>query len=245
MNKAFENFTWENEPSVNSPLNENNLNKINRAVNEIDNRVLNHETTKANVADIQKSIVSVTFDENTGEFRFTHKDGSSFRIDTKLEKLILNWRFDADTQTLHLILEDGSEMPIDLSALIVPNEFIDSDTIYFTVMDGGRVTASIKNGSITGEMLEPNYLADVTVQAETALSASQNASTSELNAKQSEVNAKSSENVCESVLEEVTKKTALTLFNVNFGTGNLEYDSPQYNFFTNTTTGNLEWEVAE
>ena len=245
MNKAFSPIEWQNEPSVESPINADNLNRIENGLNEVDNRVLNHEITKANVTDIQKTIVNVEFDEDTGEFRFIHKDGSSFRLDTKLEKLVLNWRFDADTQTLYLILEDGSEMPIDLSSLILPNEFIDSDTIYFTVIDGGKVSAGIKNGSITPEMLEPNYLADVTVQAETALSASQNASTSELNAKQSEVNAKSSANVCESVLEEVTKKTALTQFNVNFGTGNLEYDSPQYNFFTDTPTGNLMWEVAE
>lgn len=245
MNKAFSPIEWQNEPSVESPINADNLNRIENGLNEVDNRVVQFDVTKANATDIQKSIVNVEFDEDTGEFRFTRKDGSSFRLDTKLEKLVLNWRFDADKQTLYLILEDGSEMPIDLSALIVPNEFIDSDTIYFTVMDGGKVTASIKNGSITGEMLEPNYLSDVTVQAETALLASQNASTSELNAKQSEVNAKSSETKCESVLEEVTKKTALTVFNVNFGTGNLEYDSPQYNFSTNTETGNLEWEVAE
>lgn len=245
MNKAFSPIEWQNEPSVESPINADNLNRIENGLNEVDNRVVQFDVTKANVTDIQKSIVNVEFDEDTGEFRFTHKDGSSFRLDTKLEKLVLNWRFDADTQTLYLILEDGSEMPIDLSALIVPNEFIDSDTIYFTVMDGGKVTASIKNGSITPEMLEPNYLADVTVQAELALRSAQNANQSELNAKQSELNAKSSEDACEMALEEVTKKTALTQFNVNYETGNLEYDSPQYNFSIDNTTGNLMWEVAE
>lgn len=245
MNKAYQRIEFENKPSVKTPINEDNMNRIDIAVDELDNRIISMDTTKANQSELLTTISDVTFDEKTGEFIFTKKNGSSFHIDTKLEKLVLNWRFDADTQTLYLILEDGSEMPIDLSALIVPNEFIDSDTIYFTVMDGGKVTASIKNGSITGEMLEPNYLADVTVQAELALLSAQNANLSELNAKQSELNAKSSETRCESVLEEVTKKTALTVFNVNFVTGNLEYNSPQYNFSTNTETGNLEWEVAE
>ena len=245
MNKAFSPIEWQNEPSVESPINADNLNRIENGLNEVDNRVVQFDVTKANVTDIQKSIVNVEFDENTGEFRFTRKDGSSFRLDTKLEKLVLNWRFDAETQTLYLILEDGSEMPIDLSALIVPNEFIDSDTIYFTVMDGGKVTASIKNGSITPEKLESDYLANITVQTEIARSSAENAQRSENNAKQSELNAKASEDACESALEEVNKKTALTQFNVNYDTGNLEYDSPQYNFFTDSTTGNLMWEVAE
>lgn len=190
MNKAFSPIEWQNEPSVESPINADNLNRIENGLNEVDNRVVQFDVTKANVTDIQKSIVNVEFDEDTGEFRFTRKDGSSFRLDTKLEKLVLNWRFDADTQTLYLILEDGSEMPIDLSALIVPNEFIDSDTIYFTVMDGGKVTASIKNGSITGEKLEPNYLANITLQASKADKSAQEASESAI---KSEEHAKEAE----------------------------------------------------
>lgn len=40
MEKAFSNFTWENYPSLATPLSQQNLNKINTAVNEIDNRVI-------------------------------------------------------------------------------------------------------------------------------------------------------------------------------------------------------------
>lgn len=245
MNKVYQRIEWENSPSVKSPINEENLNRMDVALEEIDNRTIALDTMKASMTEIMTTIVNVQLDESTGIFSFTRKDGSSFQVDTKLEKLVLNWRFDADTQTLYLILEDGSEMPIDLSALIVPNEFIDSNTIYFTVIEGGKVTASIKNGSITPEMLAMEYLADVTVQAEIASASAQNAQRSELNAKQSELNAKASEDACEMALEEVTKKTALTQFNVNYATGNLEYDSPQYNFSIDNTTGNLMWEVAE
>jgi len=243
MNKVYQRIEWENEPSVKTPINEENLNRMDSALNEIDNRLVLMNTTKAEQSELLTTISDVTFDENTGEFIFTKKNGSSFRIDTKLEKLILNWRFEADTQTLYLIFEDGSEMPIDLSALIVPNEFIDSDTIYFTIFEGGKVTASIKNGAITPEMLEPNYLADITVQAEIASASAQNAQRSENNAKTSELSAKASEESCAEAVEEISRKTAETVFHVNFETGKLEYSSPSYEFQINNETGKLMWGV--
>lgn len=243
MNKAYQRIEFENKPSVKTPINEDNMNRIDIAVDELDNRIISMDTTKANQSELLTTISDVTFDEKTGEFIFTKKNGSSFRIDTKLEKLVLNWRFDVDTQTLYLILEDGSEMPIDLSSLITPNEFIDSDTIYFTILDGGKVTASIKNGSITPEMLEPNYLADVTVQAEIARSSAENAQRSENNAKTSELSAKASEESCAEAVEEISRKTAETVFHVNFETGKLEYSSPSYEFQINNETGKLMWGV--
>jgi len=243
MNKAYQRINWENEPSVKTPINEDNLNRMDVALDEVDNRLIALDTAKASMSEIMGSFVDAQFDESTGIFKFVRKDGSSILVDTKLEKLILNWRFNAETQTLHLILEDGSEMPIDLSSLITPNEFIDSDTIYFTILDGGKVTASIKNGSITPEMLEPNYLADVMVQAEIARSSAENAQRSENNAKTSELSAKASEESCAEAVEEISRKTAETVFHVNFETGKLEYSSPSYEFQINNETGKLMWGV--
>ena len=40
MNKAFENFTWENSPSKTTPINASNLMKINNGLNEVDDRVV-------------------------------------------------------------------------------------------------------------------------------------------------------------------------------------------------------------
>lgn len=46
------------------------------------------------------------------------------------------------------------------------------------------------------------------------------------------------------ILEEIEQKVGETVFTVNFATGELEYTAPGITFDINTTTGNLEWEVA-
>lgn len=46
--KAFANFIWKNFPSVETPLNATNLNKLNNAIDTIDDRVISLENDKAN-----------------------------------------------------------------------------------------------------------------------------------------------------------------------------------------------------
>lgn len=169
MVKAFNLFLWENEPSVNTPLGETLLNKVNVALNEVDNRVITHETTKANQSDLLTALADVMFDENTGVITFTKKNGSTTQIDTKLEKLAINFAYDAENQQLVIKLEDGTIQYVDMKALITELEFLDSNTVLFSVTDG-KVTANIAKGSITADMLEPNYLANVQLYASQALS---------------------------------------------------------------------------
>lgn len=235
MNKAFENFTWENEPSVNSPLNADNLNKVNRAVNEIDNRVLNHETTKANVTDIQKSLVNVTFEESTGVLRFTHKDGSSIRIDTKLEKVPLDYNFNADTQQLVITNTDGTTQSIDISSFITILEFLASDTIT-PVTVGNKVRFDIVKNSITDEHLETNYLANIRVESETAVSASQQAQLSEQIATEASQNA-------QNLLDQVNKRLNIVEFEMD-DEGNLIYTDDSGYIFILDDDGNLYYEIA-
>ena len=127
----------------------------------------------------------------------------------------------------------------------------------------GKVTASIAKGSITADMLEPNYLANVELYASQALSSANMAESYAVggtgnrdgedtdNAKYySQVasglisEANETLNEAKSTLEEVGKKVTETTFHVNLETGKLEYDSPNYNFNVNNSTGKLEWEVA-
>ena len=44
MQKAHVNQNWENFPSINTPINEQNLNKLDRSVDEIDDRVIALDT---------------------------------------------------------------------------------------------------------------------------------------------------------------------------------------------------------
>lgn len=243
MNKTYQRINWENEPSVQTPLNEYNLNRMDSALNEIDNRVITLDTSKANSTDIQKSIVSVTFEESTGVFRFTHKDGSSFRIDTKLEKVPLNYSFDANTQKLVITNTDGTTQSIDISSFITIHEFLSSNTITPTV-DGSKVKFEIVKNSITDEHLETNYLANIRIESETAVSASQQAQLSEQNAKLSEFNSKSYAESTNGLLNEVKNKLQLATFSLD-ANGHLIYtENSGYVFTVDNTTGRLGYVVA-
>ena len=251
MTKAFNMFLWQNSPSVATPLGESMLNRVNNALNTVDDRVVNFDTTKANQADLLTAIADVSFDEKTGVITFTKKNGSTTKIDTKLEKLAINFSYDAENQRLVITLDDGTIQYVDMKALITELEFLNSNTVLFSVSADGKVTANIAKGSITADILEPNYLANVQLYASQALSSAKNAKESADNAKKSADEAKSINessktvlNEAKETLAEINKKVTETTFRVNLETGKLEYDSPNYNFHVNNSTGKLEWEVA-
>lgn len=179
MNKIYQRIDWENYPSSATPLNEDNLNKMDYAIDKLDDRIVTHETTKLDTATGNSLVKDVTFDETTGVFTIEKLSGSKITINTALEKISTNFHFNPTTQKLVLTLIDGTVQEIDLSALITQYEFLESDTITFEIDSSGKVKANILNGSITGEKLEPNYLADVTLQANNAKTSADNAKTSE------------------------------------------------------------------
>ena len=177
MNKAYNRINWENYPSDKTPLNENNLNKIDSALDEVDNRVIEHETTKATKTEVAALVADVTFEETTGIITVTKKNGSVIKIDTKMEKIAVNFDFNAETQQIILTLIDGTKQYIDLSELITQYEFLNSDTITFIVQTDGTVKAEVLDGSITENKLNPNYLAKIKVEVAKAQASEINAST--------------------------------------------------------------------
>ena len=249
MVKAFNLFFWKNQPSVDTPLGERLLNQVNVALDTVDSRVVNFDTTKANQTDLLTAVADVTFDEDTGIFTVTKKNGSAKKIDTKLEKLAINFTYDKINQQLVIHLDDGTYQYVDLKALITELEFLNSDTVLFSVTNG-KVTASIAKGSITADMLEPNYLANVQLYAGQAMASATNASKSETNANTSAQQAKSSSDLAQNyykgasdAVTEIDKKLNIAEFEVN-ADGYLTYnDDAAYNF-TVTDDGYLDWEVA-
>lgn len=177
MQKAHSNINWENYPSEKTAVNKINLNKMDGAIDEIDNRVINLDTTKATKVEVSELFSGVSFDESTGIITFTRKNGSQITIDTKLEKLAINFAYDPVEEELVITLDDGTKQYVDLSALITVYEFLDSDTIAFAV-EGGKVKAIVKEGSIQGKHLQPDYLADITIQANIATQKASEASDS-------------------------------------------------------------------
>ena len=263
MTKAFNLFLWENEPSVNTPLGETLLNKVNVALNEVDNRVLNMDATKANQTDLLTAVADVTFDEDTGKFTITKKNGVSTVIDTKLEKLAINFTYEPETQRLVITLEDGSIQYVDMKALVNELDFANSDTVLFTVSASGKVTANIAKGSISADFLEPNYLANVQLYASQALSSANTAKEYANNANTYASNASGYANTAslyvtqaqshadlakqynegtQDILQQVTKKLEIAEFTID-ANGNLVYsDDTTYNF-TVDNNGYLNWEV--
>ena len=161
MEKAHSRIKWENYPSIATPLNETNLNKMDIALDEVDNRVLGLDTAKLDKAVANTMVKDVSFVEATGIFTVTLLDGTTKTFDTKLEKIATNFRYDNQSQKLLIELADGSEQEVDLSSLITNYEFVDGDIIAFSIGDDGKVTANIKDGTVTENKLQPNFLADV------------------------------------------------------------------------------------
>ena len=190
MQKAFSKMTWKNLPSTETALEADNLNRIENGLDTVDDRVVEFDTTKANQTDLLLTIKTVTFDESTGIFTFTRFNNTTFTLDTKLEKIAVNFYYDYQTQQLVITLIDGSKQYIDLSALITQYEFIDSGTIHFTTDQNGRVIANVIDGSITEDKLQPNFLADCRLEVSKAEGFSQAAEGSATN---SEESAKTSE----------------------------------------------------
>lgn len=180
MNKAYKRINWEDYPSMETPLNEQNLNKADGALDEIDNRVISLDTTKATKTEVSMLFKEVAFNEQTGIITFTRKNGATVTIDTPMEKIQTGIYYNPDTEKLVLPLIDGTSMEVDLSRLMKFDEFIDSDTIAFSVKPNGTVTAIVKEGSIQEKHLQPNYLAEIKVEvakAETAATSAESSKT--------------------------------------------------------------------
>lgn len=207
MNKAYARINWENHPSDNTPLNERNLNKLDAATDEIDNRVVALDATKLDKVTAATMVKDVSYNESTGIFTITYLNGATIILDTKLEKLAVNFSFNKEAQKLIIVLDDGTKQEVDLSALITEYEFSSTDTIAFSVDSTGKVSAIVKDGSITEGKLQPNFLADIKVEVAKAQASASAAANSEANAefyasiaeseadaaKTSEQNAKASE----------------------------------------------------
>ena len=105
--------------------------------------------TTALKGDVEGSITSVELDSNTGIFTFTKNNGEEVRVDTLLEKVIVNFRFDKERQALILISEDGTEQEVELGALLRLYQGTDGTEITVTVDRNNNIGASIKAGAVT------------------------------------------------------------------------------------------------
>jgi len=228
MNKTYDRINWENYPSDVTPLNESNLNKIDAATDVIDNRVITLDTTKATKVEVSTLVQDVTFEEKTGIITITKKNGSKLTIDTQMEKIAVNFTYDAKSQKIILTLIDGTKQYIDLAALITQYEFLDTDTITFAIDSNGKVSAIVKEASIEEKHLQPNYLADIKIEVANAQVSQSAAASSETNAKLSETAAATSEsNAAASATKAQSYAVGGTNSRIGEDTDNAKYYSQQ------------------
>lgn len=196
--KVYTRINWLNKSeSLTTPLGKTNLNKMDKAINLIDDEVVSMsakideiDTTKVSADQLNNMVTDVGFNDKNGVISITKHNGTVLNIDTAMEKIAVNFEYNAQTQQLILTLENGEKQYIDMSALITQYEFKDTDTIAFSIDSSGKVSASIKSGSITKAMLSSEVMSAVTLSennaAASAQAAAQSATNSELDSKMSQ-----------------------------------------------------------
>lgn len=163
MNKLYSLIVWENFPSEKTALNERNLNRMDLAIDAIDNRVIEMDSTKVNQEVANNLVKTWSIDEETGIITVVHLDGSRDIFDLNIEKIPVDFKL-SDDGILTMTTDDGTQYTANIGAMIPVLTFEDSDTIAVSVTGTGvnkTYSFSIKAGSVTEDKLQPNFLANV------------------------------------------------------------------------------------
>ncbi len=243
MQKIYSRTYWENFPSEKTAIDAMRLNNAEAGIDNLDDRVVAMDASKVDLAKANELVKEILWDESKGTITVVKMNGSKAVIDTKLEKLAVNFTYDPQSQQLIITLDDGTTQNVDLSALITQYEFIDSNTIAFEISSDGKVSAIVKEGSIQEKHLRPDYLADIKVESAKAVASAKSAGVSETNAAKSATDAKDSADRAQEIENEINKKLTMTEFDVNEDGELIYMDNAAYNFFVDND-GNLNWEVA-
>ena len=139
-------------------------------------------SAKADNATVNAMVKSIEFDQSTGAFTITRQDGTTYTLDTLLEKLAVNFVYDSATQSLLITLSDGTTQTVPLSDFITDTEIQSTDTINVTET-GGVITLNIKSGSITDDMLSSALLSAMQGYVQNCATSASNAGASANNAK--------------------------------------------------------------
>ena len=180
MNKCHSNINWVNDTVP--AINDTNLNYMDGCIDTIDDRVISLDTTKADESDLLTAMADWDVDNATGDVTLTLKNGQTITRHTNLGKIAINVRVihdptDPHYQEMEITMPDGTKDYVDFSAFVTQFEFVDTSEIHASVNSDGEVSFSLIDGSITGQKLQPNYLADCTAEKVAAQTAASNANT--------------------------------------------------------------------
>lgn len=177
LNKVYTRINWENYPSENTDIDEINLNKMDSAIDALDNRIILQDALKVDKSAINGNIADWTMDETTGVITITKYNGEKVIFDLNIEKIPVGFSM-SDDGIITMTTEDGTQFTADIGSMVPVLTFEDSATIAVSVTGTGKnktYSFSIKTGSVTDDMLQPNYLADIRVESANASAYAQSA----------------------------------------------------------------------
>ena len=177
MNKVYTRINWEDYPSENTDLDAYNLNQMDSAIDALDNRIVSQDAIKVDKTTINDKIAGWTMDKTTGVITITKYNGEKVIFDLNIEKIPVGFSM-SDDGIITMTTEDGTQFTADIGSMIPVLTFEDSATIAVSVTGTGKnktYSFSIKTGSVTDAMLQPNYLADIRVESANASAYAQSA----------------------------------------------------------------------
>lgn len=180
MNKVYSRIIWKNYPNTSTAINETNLNRMDKAIDDLDNRVIEQDSTKANQTTVNNMVKNWTMDETTGVITVEKQDGSKIMFDLNIEKIPVTFEL-SPSGILTMTTSDGTQFTANIGSMIPVLTFNESDQIAVSVSGSGvnkTYSFSIKDNSITENKLQPNFLADIKVQSANASLSANNAETS-------------------------------------------------------------------
>lgn len=177
LNKVYTRINWEDYPSENTDLDAYNLNQMDSAIDALDNRIILQDALKVDKSAINGNIADWAMDETTGVITITKYNGEKIIFDLNIEKIPVGFSM-SDDGIITMTTEDGTQFTADIGSMIPVLTFEDSATIAVSVTGTGKnktYSFSIKTGSVTDDMLQPNYLADIRVESANASAYAQSA----------------------------------------------------------------------
>ena len=146
ISKVYSRINWVNnqEPAIN----EDNLNRMDYAIDVLDDRIVEQNTTKMDKLDSYELIKSWVIDEETGIITVTKVNGSQIIFDLNIEKIPVDFSLSEDG-ILKMTTDDGTQFTANIGAMIPVLSFSDSDEIAVSVSgDGINKTYSFSGISV-------------------------------------------------------------------------------------------------
>lgn len=181
MVEVYTRIEWVNKKDgQTTPLGASNLNKMDAAIAEMDKRIVELDTVKADKMTVNTMLADCDYDEETGIVKLTRQNGEQIIFDLNIEKIPVAFAL-SETGVLTMTTEDGTEWTADIGAMIPVLTFNNSDTVNVIATGSGKNKTyrfEVKDGSITESKLRPDYLAEIKVESGNAATSAANAATS-------------------------------------------------------------------